>query len=569
MMTRSRIWSLCAVLALFVLLLGGGFLARPASAQESGAGAATPADDNAVAAQLSPAFTYQGTLTRNGQPVNATCSLRFGLWDQLAGGSIKADLNSFNAVTIKEGAFTVLLNFLNQFTGDERFLQTEVKCPGDADFITLSPRQLLNGVPYAIGLRPGAAMFSAAPGDGFFVEKTAVDSVAIHGRATQPGSIGVFGESASWAGIWGQSTGASGVVGISEGEFNGGVYGENKGTGYGVYGKAPQGAGVFGESSAWYGVYGKSSSQTGVVGESSSQDGVRGSTTAANQVGVRGIANAVGSVGVWGESAANTGVYGLSNSGRGVWGASTASTGVYGFSNANHGVRGESATLAGVFGTSTAIDGIGVLGTGYVGVQGQANGGEFSQGVRGDNGGSNTVGHAGVFNGRVRVVGNLVKGGGSFQIDHPLDPENKYLSHSFVESPDMKNIYDGVVVLDANGEATVQLPDWFEALNRDFRYQLTGIGGYAALYISQEVANNQFMIAGGAPGLKVSWQVTGIRHDPYAEQNRIKVEEQKPATERGKYLYPAAYGLPMSQGIATLPASSAASDLAPAQGGQP
>ena len=407
-MSRTKIVALCALLALFSLLLGGGLSAGPAHAQGDGPAPAPPGQGPKITAPatavLSPAFTYQGTLTRNGQPVDDTCALRFGLWDELAGGSIKADLNTFNAVTVKEGAFTVLLNFLNQFTGDDRFLQTEVKCPGDADFITLSPRQVLNGVPYAIGLRPGAAMFSAAPGDGFYVEKTAVDSVAIHGRATQPGSIGVFGESASWAGIWGQSAGASGVVGISEGEFNGAVYGENKGLGYGVHGKAAQSAGVLGQSTAWFGVYGSSSSQTGVVGESGGHDGVRGTTTAENRVGVRGIANANGSVGVWGESAVNTGVYGLSNSGRGVWGESTTFAGVFGSSDSSNGVWGDSKNKTGVFGTSSGVDAAGVIGIGWVGVQGQTNGTEFSQGVRGDNNGSNTVGHAGYFNGRVGHV---------------------------------------------------------------------------------------------------------------------------------------------------------------------
>ena len=45
----------------------------------------------------------------------------------------------------------------------------------------------------------------------------------------------------------------------------------------------------------------------------------------------------------------------------------------------------------------------------------------------------------------------------------------------------MKNIYDGVVTLDVYGEAEVQLPAWFEALNTDFRYQLTAIGASADL----------------------------------------------------------------------------------------
>jgi len=145
--------------------------------------------------------------------------------------------------------------------------------------------------------------------------------------------------------------------------------------------------------------------------------------------------------------------------------------------------------------------------------------------------------------GDVNIAGNLSKGGGSFKIDHPRDPANKYLYHSFVESPDMMNIYNGVIIVDANGEASVALPDWFEALNRDFRYQLTPIGAPGPnLYIAEEVANNQFKIAGGKPGSKVSWQVTGIRHDAYANAHRIPTEVEKPPQEQGRYLHPELFG---------------------------
>jgi hypothetical protein len=158
--------------------------------------------------------------------------------------------------------------------------------------------------------------------------------------------------------------------------------------------------------------------------------------------------------------------------------------------------------------------------------------------------------YAGYFNGQVYVVGYLWKPGGGFKIDHPLDPENQYLNHSFVESPDMKNVYDGVVELDANGEAWVELPTWFEALNKDFRYQLTPIGAPGPnLYIAQEIQNNRFQIAGGRPGMKVSWQVTGIRHDPYAEAHPIPVEDEKPPEERGTYLYPVEHGMPETSGL--------------------
>ena len=155
--------------------------------------------------------------------------------------------------------------------------------------------------------------------------------------------------------------------------------------------------------------------------------------------------------------------------------------------------------------------------------------------------------------GNAIITGNLTKGGGSFKINHPLDPANKYLYHSFVESPDMKNIYDGVAVLDERGAATVTMPEWFEALNQDFRYQLTCIGGFAPVYIGQEVSGNQFKIAGGRPGMKVSWQVTGVRHDAYANANRIKTEERKPLNERGAYLHPELFDQPAKKGGDQMP----------------
>ena len=158
------------------------------------------------------------------------------------------------------------------------------------------------------------------------------------------------------------------------------------------------------------------------------------------------------------------------------------------------------------------------------------------------------VGWAGTFAGDAQVIGTLYKGGGAFRIDHPLDPENKYLSHSFVESPDMKNIYDGVAVLDGSGEATITLPEWFEALNESFRYQLTPMGAAFVPYVAEEIAGNQFKIAGGIPGKKVSWQVTGIRHDAFANTNRIQVEELKSDGAAGTYLHPEAFGLPAEKG---------------------
>jgi len=158
-------------------------------------------------------------------------------------------------------------------------------------------------------------------------------------------------------------------------------------------------------------------------------------------------------------------------------------------------------------------------------------------------------GLAGLFYGDVTVIGNLSKSGGSFKIDHPLDPANKYLYHSFVESPDMMNFYNGNVTTDANGDATVTLPDYFEALNRDFRYQLTVIGQFAQAIVASEISDNRFTIKTDRPGVKVSWQVTGIRQDAYANKHRIPVEEEKPERERGYYLHPQDFNHPEEKSI--------------------
>jgi hypothetical protein len=214
-----------------------------------------------------------------------------------------------------------------------------------------------------------------------------------------------------------------------------------------------------------------------------------------------------------------------------VYGQSSSGYGVYGTTNGG-------SDVAGVFGTSTGLFGTGVIG--------KADNGDNAYGVWGQS----TEGYAGYFSGNVNITGVLSKGAGSFKIDHPLDPANKYLYHSFVESPDMMNIYNGNVTLDADGEAWVELPDWFEALNRDFRYQLTAIGAPGPdLYVAEEISGNRFKIAGGAPGMKVSWQVTGIRQDPFANAHRIPVEEEKPVRERGFYLYPRLYGQPEQRSV--------------------
>ena len=146
--------------------------------------------------------------------------------------------------------------------------------------------------------------------------------------------------------------------------------------------------------------------------------------------------------------------------------------------------------------------------------------------------------------GNVWVYGNLDADNITSAVDHPIDPANKYLVHSSVGSSEMLNIYSGNATTDELGLATVELPDWFEAENTDFRYQLTTIGRDAHAWVAEEVANHRFKIATNASGIKVSWQITGVRQDAYAKAHPLVAERDKPENERGFYVHPELYGQP-------------------------
>jgi hypothetical protein len=160
----------------------------------------------------------------------------------------------------------------------------------------------------------------------------------------------------------------------------------------------------------------------------------------------------------------------------------------------------------------------------------------------------------GIFSGGIKVF-NGIK---AFTIDHPLDPQNKYLVHASVESSEMKNVYDGVARIGKDGAVWVELPEWFEALNGDFRYQLTALGSAAPnLHVAEEISENRFKIAGGEEGMKVCWQVTGSRRDPWAVANPFEVEREKREEERGRYLDPSLYDAPEEQRVMLVPTAPA------------
>ncbi len=143
-------------------------------------------------------------------------------------------------------------------------------------------------------------------------------------------------------------------------------------------------------------------------------------------------------------------------------------------------------------------------------------------------------------------------GGKFFEIDHPLDPENKILRHACMESNEILTHYRGTIQLDAAGTAVVELPTYFETLNINFSYHLTPVGAPGPnLYISSEINNNQFEISGGQPGAKVSWMVEAERNDKYMQThaNRKNMEFEKKDYMKGKYLDPGSWGQPEERGV--------------------
>ncbi|MES2775005.1 MAG: hypothetical protein V4722_12515 [Bacteroidota bacterium] len=152
---------------------------------------------------------------------------------------------------------------------------------------------------------------------------------------------------------------------------------------------------------------------------------------------------------------------------------------------------------------------------------------------------------------RLHIGGDMTATGTKmFTIDHPLDPANKMLHHFAIESNEVLNSYSGTTTTGTNGKVIVNLPDYFEAINKDFRYQLTVIGSFAQAIISKKISSNQFEIATSLPGIEVSWEVKAVRNDAYMQKEfAVKTEEMKPPKLKGKYFSHVAYNQPAANGM--------------------
>ncbi len=132
---------------------------------------AVSAGGKPVAAEepVGTAFTYQGQLQQGGNPVDDTCDFAFELMDDPVAGSPLGPTLA-KTVVITDGQFTELLDFgVGAFSGEARWLQIKVCCssPCFPQYTTLSPRQELTPIPYALHAAnaPDGHSLDAADGD--------------------------------------------------------------------------------------------------------------------------------------------------------------------------------------------------------------------------------------------------------------------------------------------------------------------------------------------------------------------------------------------------------------------
>ncbi|HMS56283.1 MAG TPA: hypothetical protein PKA27_12865 [Fimbriimonadaceae bacterium] len=401
----------------------------------------------------------------------------------------------------------------------------------------------------------------------------------VYGRSDSSAGSGVYGESASSFGVQGNATGSSGlnygVYGTTESANGRGVRGvalANSGINYGVSGQSssPDGFGVFGTGLVT-GILGRATNASGIPigihGQSNNSGddgrGVFGETTAPNGAGVRGENTAVsgglgvgvfgkGGVGVYGDgiaaglrgySAYNTGIYAFGHSGglQAIGSRSTAgSVGVHGIT--------QSTTGYGVLGTFSDVGG--TPGSPAYGIYGLVDR-DGDRALIGDSDITSGSGY-GVF-GDTDGVGIAVyasgsfaaSGGKAFRIDHPMDPENKYLFHYCTEGPEPLLEYSGTITTSASGYAWVELPEYFAEINRDLRYQLTVVdqtGEFTMAIVSKKVQNNRFQIRTSRPEVEVCWEVKGVRNDAYMRHYGAPVVTDKADNERGLFEHPELYG---------------------------
>ncbi len=513
-------------------------------------------------APIGTAISYQGQLQGTNGVISGTADLRFRLYDSAVGGTQVGPMIQPPSAVLNEGRFSVELDFgMGVWSGDARWLEIDVRSPsGVGGFVTLSPRQPLLAVAYALHAMNGGA---GSPGP--------QGPMGPPGPQGQAGSIGPVGPAgpvgtAGPAGPQG-ATGASGAAGPSgpvgpTGPAGASPWGLSGGNTWFTSGSVGVGtstpayplhiltntnrAAVFDSTAAsntGFGLFARAASpaSVGAVGYAASSSG--------QSVGVQGQSDSTGGRGVLAWATATTGetigLWALANS--------TGGTAVSGHASATSGIttgvigRVDSPTdeATGVYGAAAAAGGLttGVWGLSASDDDGAAGVYGLALGTSAENfgvfGATESGGGYGVYSlGRTGASGTK-----AFQIDHPMDPENKYLLHYAAEGPEPLLLYRGMVMLDDAGGAVVALPDYVALIAKDLSYHLTAVGGPAPLlHVAEKERGGVFRIAGGRAGLEVSWCVTGTRNDAWVQRYGAPIESMKPDAHRGLYLHPELHG---------------------------
>ena len=548
------------------------------------------------------AFNYQGVLNTAGSPFSGNADIRFRLYDDaFAGAQVGSALFLANTA-VSNGRLSTNLDFgSGTFAGSARWLEVAVRTPpwngsgSEPAYTVLGPRQAITPTPYALFAltgNQGPAGPQGAPG--------ATGPIGPQGPQGLVGPAGPAGATGA-TGLQGPQgvQGATGPAGASPWQLSGSIsYYTAGNVGIGTstpaqkldvrgdlqvqntlrldpsntpmvvrqYDSFTSGAksgfgrwGLFMEPARLFmGVAGTDYAGTSNIGfggwllDGTRQDWMTIVEGGKVGIGTTAPANAsltvdAGSRPTGAEFDCDTG------GGASIVSNSTATTGnsVAGsFSSASNAGTGLYAIATSTSGVTYGVRGItSSTGAGAAGVRGEApSSANTNYGVYGSATGAAAYG---VYaNGRLGASGTK-----SFMIDHPLDPENKVLLHYSAESPQVLNIYSGNATLDANGQAWIDLPDYFDSINSDPRYQLTAIGAPAPmLHIGVKEQANRFQIAGGTPGMEVSWEVKALRTDRFVAQRGAPVERLKTGAEQGKYLEPALYGKPQEMGIFYVPA---------------
>lgn len=385
---------------------------------------------------------------------------------------------------------------------------------------------------------------------GFFTTNSP-DGMGVEGSANASSGLcyGVYGRTSSPAGYGVYSVGNMAATGIISGNGSG-LTNVNASTlqGYGPGNFMPANPAYIQLAGAW-GTDELRGDYQGTTGGTSGVHGLASSTGSASVYGVFGEASTTAGRGVFGDATAATG----STTGVYAHSASTTGRAMVAIADAASGnTRGlivsvNSPTAWGIDARSNATSGApyAIVGTDHSPGGGH---GVFGQELATTGLCYGTVGRCDSTAGYgVYSVGDTgASGTKSFRIDHPFDPANKYLLHYSTESPYPQNFYSGNATTDANGYAWVTLPDYFEEINTNYKYQLTIVddrdaADFVAVKVSKKIRQNRFQIRTSAPNVEVSWRVEADRNDLYVRRKQPKDVLDKEGPEIGTYQHPELY----------------------------